>query len=583
MLQNIKIDVSRDALLSEQALKLHRDYYMRKEDTSPQQGLARAASCFSGGDSNLAQRLYDYVSKQWFMFSSPILSNAIEEGEQPKGLPISCFLSYVDDTLESIIGHSAETAWLSVKGGGVGGHWSALRNVDDKSCGAIPFIHSIDASMTAYKQGRTRKGAYAAYLDVSHPAINEFLTIRTPTGGDVNRKCFNIHNAVNITNKFMNAVLEEKEWDFIDPKDGAVTGTCQARKLWESILTTRHRTGEPYLNFIDTANEARHPAHKAQGLTIKGSNLCNEIHLVTDNERTAVCCLSSVNLEKFDEWEHSTMVADLTTMLDNVLDFFIEHCPKEMAKAKFSAWSERSIGIGAMGWHGYLMRKGIPFESALAVGATHRIFKNIKEKALEQSTILAKERGEPADLIGYGVRNANLLAIAPNANSSILCNCTPSIEPISSNAYAHRTRAGTHLVKNNILEETLLSLGKNTEETWSSIINNEGSVQHLPFLSDYVKDVFKTFKEIDQHWVTEQGGHRQKYLCQGQSVNLYFPDNCPRAYINSVHLSAWREGLKGLYYVRTSSGAVADKVGVSVERKPLSSFLEDEGCMSCEG
>jgi ribonucleoside-diphosphate reductase alpha chain len=254
-----------------------------------------------------------------------------------------------------------------------------------------------------------------------------------------------------------------------------------------------------------------------------------------------------------------------------------------MAKAKFSAWSERSIGIGAMGWHGYLMRKGIPFESALAVGATHRIFKNIKEKALEQSTILAKERGEPADLIGYGVRNANLLAIAPNANSSILCNCTPSIEPISSNAYAHRTRAGTHLVKNNILEETLLSLGKNTEETWSSIINNEGSVQHLPFLSDYVKDVFKTFKEIDQHWVTEQGGHRQKYLCQGQSVNLYFPDNCPRAYINSVHLSAWREGLKGLYYVRTSSGAVADKVGVSVERKPLSSFLEDEGCLSCEG
>lgn len=579
----IKINSERDSLLTEQSLKLHRDYYMRKSDYTPQQALARAAMCFSDGDDELAQRIYDYSSKQWFMFSSPILSNAIEKGESPKGLPISCFLSHVPDTLEGIIGHAAETAWLSVKGGGVGGHWSSIRNVDDKSCGAIPFIHSIDASMTAYKQGRTRKGAYAAYLDVSHPAMNEFLTIRVPSGGDVNRKCFNIHNAINITDKFMSSVINDKEWEFIDPKDGAVTSTTSARKLWESILTTRHRTGEPYLNFIDVANEGLHPAQKALGLTIKGSNLCNEIHLVTDELRTAVCCLSSVNIEKYDEWKDSDMVKDLVTYLDNVLTYFIRHAPTELEKAKYSAERERSIGIGAMGWHGYLMRKGIPFESALAVGQTHVIFKNIKEKAVEQSRKLAEERGVPSDLLGYNVRNAHLLAVAPNANSSILCNCSPSIEPISSNAYAHRTRAGTHLIKNPILKEKLQSLGKDTDEVWSSIINDEGSVKNLDFLSDYEKDVFKSFKEIDQHWVVEQAGARQEYLCQGQSVNLYFPNNCPRTYINSVHVSAWKKKLKGLYYIRTSSGAVADKVGVSVERKPLSSFLEDTGCLACEG
>lgn len=579
----IKIDLSRDNNLSEQAYRLVSEFYLRGTEKSPQEAYARAAKAWSGGDEALGQRLYDYVSKGWFMYASPLLSNAPVEGEQIKGLPISCFLSYVPDTVEGLIGHQSETAWLSVKGGGVGGHWSSVRAVDKKSCGPIPFIHTVDAEMTAYKQGETRKGAYAAYMDVSHPDINEFLKIRTPTGGDVNRKCFNIHNAINLTDDFMDAVINDKPWALTSPNEDVARKTVDARDLWQEILATRHRTGEPYLNFIDTANAAMPQTQKDLGLRIHGSNLCNEIHLATDENRTAVCCLSSVNLEKWDEWRDTTMVEDLITMLDNVLTFFIEHAGDELSRARYSAQQERALGLGAMGWHGLLQKKRMPFESALAVGLTRHIFKHMQDKAIAQSRELATERGQAPDMLGTGRRNSHLLAIAPNANSSMIAGCSPSIEPVKSNAYTHRTRVGTHLIKNKYLEEYLESISMNTDEVWASIVQNDGSVQHLPFIPDYEKLVFKTFSELDMNWVVEQASNRQEFLCQGQSVNLYFPAECDKSYLNEVHLNAWKKKLKGLYYVRSSSGAVADKVSIKVERKALSGILQDDGCLSCEG
>lgn len=579
----IKIDVSRDSNFSEQALKLLQDYYMRDSEKSPQEAFARAAHCYSGGDMALAQRIYGYVSKQWFMFASPILSNAILPGEQVKGLPISCFLNYVPDTIGGILDAGVESRWLSVKGGGVGGCWSGVRSPDRKSPGVIPFLSDMNAAMTAFKQGETRKGAYAAYLDVSHPSIVEFVGVRTPTGGDINRKCFNIHHAVNLPDSFMKAMERRDPWKLVDPKDGVVKETVDAFDLWCNILETRGKTGEPYLNFIDTANEAMHPAQKALGLKIRASNLCNEIHLPTDEERTAVCCLSSVNLEKFEEWKDTQMIEDLIRFLDNVLEFFIQHAPKELDKAVYSAMRERSLGLGAMGWHGYLQSKHIPFESALAVAQTHRIFSTIKERAVNESEKLAEERGEPADLIGSGRRNAYLLAIAPNANSSILCGCSPSIEPVRDNAYTHRTRAGTHLVKNKWLESYLESVERNTDEVWTAIIQDGGSVQGLDFLDDYTKDVFKKFSEIDQMWVVDQASARQEYLCQGQSVNLSFPTPSNREYVRAVHERAWKQGLKGLYYYRGTSGAESANVGEVLERQALSVAVNDTECLACEG
>ncbi len=579
----IQIDLTRDKNFTEQAMKLLKDYYMRPEENSPQESFARAASCYSGGDEALAQRVYEYVSKQWFMFSSPVLSNAVNEGEKVKGLPISCFLNYVPDTIGGIIENGAETRWLSVKGGGVGGSWSAVRSPDKRSPGVIPFMSDINSAMTAYKQGETRKGAYAAYLDVSHPSIQEFLQIRTPTGGDVNRKCFNIHHAVNIPDKFMEAQKARKSWPLVDPATEEVKETVDAFDLWCTILEARGRTGEPYLNFIDAANRGMHPSQVALGLKIWASNLCNEIHLPTNEERTAVCCLSSVNLEKFEEWKDTTMIEDLIVFLDNVLQFFIDHAPKELEKAVYSAMRERSLGLGAMGWHGYLQSKNIPFESPLAISQTHRIFSLIKERAVHATENLAEERGEPLDLLGSGHRNAYLLAIAPNANSSILCNCTPSIEPIKDNAYTHRTRAGTHLVKNKYLEAVLEDLGKNDDETWSQIIQAGGSVQGFDFLDDYTKDVYKKFSEVDQMWVVMQAGARQEYLCQGQSVNLSFPTPSDRQYVRAVHEKAWELGVKGLYYYRGTSGAESANVGSVLERQALSLSVGEDECRACEG
>ncbi|MAN60606.1 MAG: ribonucleotide-diphosphate reductase subunit alpha [Parvibaculum sp.] len=587
----IKIDLKKDLKITEQAKELLDNFYLKKGETSPQQAYARASVAYSGGDLELAQRLYNAVSDGWFMFSSPILSNAPKEGEPVKGLPISCFLSYVPDTLEGLIEHQSELAWLSVKGGGVGGHWSDVRAVSDKAPSPIPFIKVADSSMTAYKQGKTRKGSYAAYLDISHPDIVEFLNIRVPTGGDSNRKCFNLHNAVNITDSFMNKVIEGKSWDLIDPHDKSVRDTVDARDLWQRVLETRFRTGEPYINFIDESNRKLPQALKDKGLSIKGSNLCNEIHLPTDKDRTAVCCLSSLNLEKFEEWQNTTLVQDLITMLDNVLEEFIKHSPPEIARAVYSAASERSLGLGAMGFHSYLQASNIPFESALAVSKNQMIFKHIKEKAVEATKALAKTRGEYKLGKGTGRRNSHLLAIAPNANSGMILGTSPSIEPLKSNAFTHRTRVGAHLIKNTnlefVLEEHRLRLAESKEwleEEWRDIIRHEGSVQHLDYLTDWEKDVFKTAFELDQHWVVQHAADRQVHICQGQSVNVFFEAGSMKSYVNSVHVTAWKSNLKGLYYLRASAGETGEKVGIKVEQDKIKDFkIDDTECLACSG
>jgi len=515
------------------------------------------------------------------------LSNAPLPGEKVKALPISCFLTYVPDSLEGLIDHSAELRWLSVKGGGVGGHWSAVRAISDKAPGPMPFLHTVDADMTAYRQGKTRKGSYAAYMNVSHPDIIEFLNMRVPTG-DVNRKNLNLHHAINISDDFMRAVERGEMWDLKDPNDDTVRETMPARKLWQQILEVRYRTGEPYLNFIDTANRALPHTMKAKGLKIHGSNLCNEIHLPTSEDRTAVCCLSSVNLEKFDEWKDTTLIRDLVRFLDNVLQVFIDNAGDEISRARYSATQERSLGLGAMGWHSYLHQKRIPFESDLAREVNRRIFKHIKNEAVKETLILGREKGEAPDMQGTGRRNAHLLAIAPNANSSIIVSTSPSIEPSKANAYTHRTRAGSHLVKNKYLEQELIKVKKNTNDVWSDIITNGGSVQHLDFLSQEVKDVFKTAIEIDQMSIVEQGADRQEYLCQGQSLNLFFPAGADKRDLHRTHFAAWKQGTKGLYYLRTETSQRAENVAKKVVRDALKDYetqtleTQDE-CVSCQG
>ena len=583
----INIDLKRDELLSEQAKKLVEDYYCRKKETSPQEAYARAAVAYSYGDMDLAQRIYDYVSKGWFMYASPVLSNAPRPDEKAKALPISCFLTYVPDSLEGLIDHSSELRWLSVKGGGVGGHWSDVRAVSNKAPGPMPFLHTVDADMTAYRQGKTRKGSYAAYMNVDHPDIIEFLNMRVPTG-DVNRKNLNLHNAINITDAFMRAVERGETWDLIDPNDKTVRETMPARKLWEQILEVRYRTGEPYLNFIDTANRALPQTQRDLGLKIHGSNLCNEIHLATSEDRTAVCCLSSVNVEKFEEWRGTTMIRDLIRFLDNVLQFFIDNAGDEISRARYSAQRERSLGLGAMGWHAFLHKKRIPFESESAQVWNNVVFQYIQKEAIEESLTMGKQRGEAPDMEGTGRRNAHLLAIAPNANSSIICGTSPSIEPLKANAYTHRTRAGSHLVKNKYLEEVLEEKGKNTDKVWTDIITNGGSVQHLSFLNQNEKDVFKTAIEIDQMKIVDQAGTRQRFLCQGQSVNLFFSAGAERKYLHTVHFNAWRRGVKGLYYLRTETTQKAENVAEKVQRNALRDYQtqelqSQEECVACQG
>lgn len=564
----IKIDKKRDNLLADYSVSMLKDFYLTEKETSPQEGYRRASIAWSNGDEELAQRLYDYVSKKWFMFASPVLSNAPEVGKKAKALPISCFLTFVPDTLEGLIEHSSELRWLSVMGGGVGGHWSDVRTVSDVAPGPIPFLHTVDADMIAYRQGKTRKGSYAAYLDISHPDIIEFLNIRIPTG-DVQRKALNIHNALNISDEFMTAVINNTDFDLRDPKDGKVKESINARKLWERIIEVRFRTGEPYLNFIDTANRDLPQNLKDLGLKINGSNLCNEIHLPTSADRTAVCCLSSLNLEYYDEWKDTNIVGDLVRMLDNVLQYFVENAPDSISRARYSAMRERSIGLGAMGFHSLLQRHKVAWESDKAREINDVVFSHIKSQAVSETESLAKERGEYPDGEGTGRRNSHLLAIAPNASSGVILSTSPSIEPLKACAYTHRTRAGSFLVKNKYLEQLLEDRDQNNESTWSSIITNKGSVQHLPFLTEGEKAIFKTAQELDQNWVVQHAGDRQKYICQGQSVNLFFPSGANKSYVNKVHLKAWKEGLKGLYYLRTEAKSRAENVSEKVERVAL--------------
>lgn len=590
---DIKINYKRDNYLSEFSLKTLQDRYMVEGEKSPQDSFARAACAFAD-DKEHAQRLYDYASKLWFMFSTPLLSN----GGTKRGLPISCFLNYVEDSREGITDHYTENAFLSSVGGGVGGCWTGVRSVGSKtsngseSTGVIPFLKVVDAEMLAFSQGVTRRGSYAAYIDISHPEIEEFLDVRKPTGGDINRKSTNLHHGVMIGNDFMKLIEGatreagfDDSWPLLDPHTGEVKKSVSAKTLWVKLIQNRVETGEPYIVFKDTVDAAVPEFQRNLGLKVHQSNLCSEITLPTNEERTAVCCLSSVNLEEFDEWKNNNQfIPDLIRMLDNVITHFIESAPAQLWKASNSAKNERSIGLGAMGFHAYLQRQNIPFESAMAKGKNMTMFKRIKEEALNETRRLATERGECPDGKGYGVRNAHLMAVAPNASSSIICgNTSPSIEPYRANAFTQKTKSGSSLLKNEYLENLLQELNQDTEEVWKSITTNGGSVQHLDFLDDWTKDVFKTAVEIDQKWIIDLAADRQEFICQSQSLNVFFPANVSKQELHAIHMMAWKRGVKTLYYLRSEAYKRAENVSDEALRQYIFDSLDDEGCLACEG
>jgi len=589
----VLIDYKRDNYLSEFSHKTLQDRYLIAGETSPQDAFARAARAFSDNDAH-AQRLYDYASKLWFMFSTPILSN----GGTARGLPISCFLNYIEDSRTGLTGHYTENAFLSSVGGGVGGSWSDVRSVGSKtsngseSTGVIPFMKVVDAEMLAFSQGVTRRGSYAAYLDISHPEIEEFLDVRKPTGGDINRKSVNLHHGVVISDKFMELIEQatrepgfDDSWDLIDPHTKQVIKTVSAKTLWVKLIQNRVETGEPYIMFGDTVNAALPQFQKDMGLSVHHSNLCSEITLPTNEGRTAVCCLSSVNLEEFDEWKNNKdFIPDLIRMLDNVISYFVSHAPAQLEKAKTSAEQERSLGLGAMGFHAYLQRRNVPFESPMAIGANKMMFEHIKKEAKNASDQLCKERGPCHDGYHAGVRNAHLLAVAPNASSSIICgNTSPSIEPYRANAFTQKTKSGSSLLKNEYLEHALQELDQDTDEVWKSIITNNGSVQHLDFLDDWTKDVFKTAVEIDQRWIIEMAADRQKEICQSQSLNVFFPANVSKQELHAIHMMAWKKKVKTLYYLRSEAIKRAETVSDEALRQYIFDSMDDEGCLACEG
>ena len=586
----MKLDYRRDSLFDEFAISTLKDRYMVADETSPQEAFARAAKAFSDDDDH-AQRLYDYASQHWFMFATPLLSN----GGTERGLPISCFLNYVDDSREGITEHYTENAYLSSCGGGIGGTWSDVRSQGTKtskgseSTGVIPFMKVVDAEMLAFSQGITRRGSYASYLHMSHPEVEEFLDIRKPTGGDVNRKCINLHHGVVIPDKFMEIIHRatheegfDDSWELIDPHSGEVKKVVSARTLWVKLLQNRMETGEPYLMFEDAVQADLPDFQKRKGLRVNHSNLCSEITLATNEERTAVCCLSSVNLEYYNEWSRiPAFIPDLVRMLDNVLTYFIENAPDSLERAKYSAQRERSIGLGAMGFHAYLQKNSIPFEGALAAAANEEMFFHIKSYAEAETIKLAVERGACPDDDTCSVRNAHLLAIAPNASSSIICgNTSPSIEPFRANAYTQKTKSGSHLHKNKFLEKVLNEYNSNDDATWKSIVTNKGSVQHLDILDEHEKEVFKTAVEINQSWVIEHAAERQKYVCQSQSVNLFFPPDVNKGDLHNIHMLAWAKNMKTLYYLRSEAISRADNVSNKIKREII---FEQQDCLSCEG
>ena len=596
IVHGIKVDYTRDNLFDDLGKLRLKESYMKDDEVSPQERFAFVSSKFSSNPEH-AQRLYEYSSKHWLSYSTPILSF----GRSKRGLPISCFLNYIEDTAEGLVDNLSETNWLSMLGGGVGIGFG-IRSADDKSTGVMPHLKIYDASSLAYRQGRTRRGSYAAYLDISHPDIINFLEMRKPTG-DQNMRTLNMHHGINIPDTFMQIIEQsmidpefDDSWELIDPASLIVREKVSAKELWQRILEMRMMTGEPYLHFIDTSNRHLPQWLKDKGLKVHQSNLCSEIILPTNEKRTAVCCLSSLNLEYYDDWKDDALfLKDVAEMLDNVLQYFIDNAPKEIKRAKYSAIRERSIGIGALGWHALLQLKNIPWESSMAVGLNKTIFASVRGKLDAANKELGLERGEAPDAEGTGNRFSHLMAIAPNASSSILMgNTSPSIEPYRANAYRQDTLSGSHLNKNRYLDKIIqIEAGKHNEgwaeEVWRSIIANDGSVQHLDWMEEWTKDVFKTSMEIDQRWVVQHAADRQEYIDQAQSLNVFFRPDSHIKYIHAVHFQAWKSGLKTMYYCRSDKIAKADKVSKRIEREiikeiDLTALTTDEGaCLACEG
>ena len=588
----IKIDLSRDTLFDELGITRLKESYMKEDETSPQERFAYVSNTFSSNPEH-AQRLYDYSSKHWLSYSTPILSF----GRGKRGLPISCFLSYLDDSSEGLVNTLSEVNWLSMLGGGVGIH-VGIRGVDEKSVGVMPHLRVYDSSCLAYRQGRTRRGSYAAFLNISHPDIIQFLEMRKPTG-DQNMRTLNLHHGVNLTDDFMNLVESamrdpdfDDTWELVSPNSGEVVEKVSARELWQKLLEIRMQTGEPYLIFIDNANKALPSWLSNQGLKINGSNLCTEIFLPTAPDRTAVCCLSSVNLEYFDEWKDDPyFIQDTMEMLDNVLTYFINNAPDSIARARYSAIRERSVGLGALGLHAYFQKNGVPFDSVVAKVKNRAIFKHIHSKCEEADRSLLALRGPCGDAKEAGVarRFSHWMAVAPNASSSLIMgNTSPSIEPYRANVFRQDTMSGAFVHKNRFLKQQLAEVGMDTDEVWASIIANDGSVQHLE-VNDSIKEVFKTAMEIDQRWIIDMAADRQEFIDQGQSLNVFFPPDVSVKYLHAIHFLAWKQGLKSLYYCRSDKLKKADKVGLRIERKRLedevnlTDVANGDVCIACEG
>jgi ribonucleoside-diphosphate reductase alpha chain len=594
----INIDKGRDALFDELGLKRLKESYMKDDETSPQERFAFVSKAFATDDAH-AQRLYDYASKHWLSYATPILSF----GRTKNGMPISCFLNYIEDTAEGLVKNYEETSRLSMMGGGVGIGFG-IRSAGDKSTGVMPHLKTYDSGSMAYRQGRTRRGSYATYLNISHPDITMYLEMRKPTG-DPNVRCLNLHHAVNITDDFMEIIERcmidpeaDDSWHLRDPHSGEIRDTVSAKNLWQSLLEIRMQTGEPYIHFIDTSNRQMKDFQKALGLRINQSNLCSEIILPTDKNRTAVCCLSSLNLDHWDAWSKAGIIEpfirDVAEMLDNVLQYFIDNADRKVKRAIYSATRERSIGVGALGFHAYLQKKNVPFESAVAKAINIKIFKNINAAMEKANLELGTERGEAPDAAGTGRRFSNSMAIAPNASSSLIMgNTSASIEPMPANAYRQDTLSGAFLNKNKYLDKIITKEAEDkkdgwADDVWSSIIANDGSVQHLNWLDDDTKLVYKTAMEIDQRWVIDLAADRQQFIDQAQSLNVFFRPTANIKYIHAVHFLAWKRGLKTLYYCRSEKIGKADKVSKRIEREvikeiDMQSLVDGDTCIACEG
>ncbi|GBR59369.1 ribonucleotide-diphosphate reductase subunit alpha [Acetobacter senegalensis DSM 18889] len=600
----VRVDRSRDALLTPFGKATLDNRYLLP-DEGYQDLFGRVASYY-GADAAHAQRIYDYISKHWFMPATPVLSN----GGTSRGLPISCFLNEASDSLKGIVDLWNENVWLASKGGGIGSYWGNLRSIGEnvgrngKTSGVIPFIRVMDSLTLAISQGSLRRGSAAVYLPVWHPEIEEFIELRRPTGGDPNRKALNLHHGVLVSDAFMRAVESDDEWALISPKDGSVIRKISARALWIRILTARMEQGEPYIVYSDHVNNARPEHHKLAGLEVKTSNLCSEITLPTGIDhhgkaRTAVCCLSSLNLETWDQWkDNPQFIEDVMLFLDNVLQDFIDRAPEDMHRAKYAAMRERSVGLGVMGFHSFLQSRNVPFESVIAKVWNRKIFKHIREQADAASRKLAELRGPCPDAEEYGImeRFSNKMAIAPTASISIIAgNASPGIEPIAANVFLQKTLSGSFTVRNRHLQKLLEEKGQDTPEVWSSITTSKGSVQHLDFLTQQEKDVFKTAFELDQRWVVEHAADRQPFICQAQSVNLFLPADVHKRDLHQIHYMAWKKGLKSLYYCRSLSIQRADTVSnvlakndvMNVDSSQASSGAASSGndyeeCLACQ-